>query len=143
MSRLFARMDDLRKPSPGRFFVVTKRFGNDEKIPYYHVSSTSLRYWLDGLLVGLAKVSADLIRSLIETLGTLAQDFTRTMLAIRAIILAVLADDDTTIDPLSSRERSKRVGALEQGFSSLVRGLIIVVSRHTRRKGNDYVQAQT
>jgi hypothetical protein len=29
---------------------------------------------------------------------------------------------------------------LEQCFSSLIRGLIIVVSRHTRLKRKDYVQ---
>src|SRR5208337_3075368 len=41
------------------------------------------------------------------------------------------------------RERSQRIGALERGFSSPTRSLIIVVFRHTRRKGNDYAQAQT
>ncbi len=41
------------------------------------------------------------------------------------------------------RERSERIGALERGFSSPTRSLIIVVSRHTRRKGNDHAQAQT
>ena len=40
-------------------------------------------------------------------------------------------------------ERSERIGALERGFSSPTRSLIIVVSRHTRRKGNDHAQAQT
>src|SRR5271157_4814786 len=40
-------------------------------------------------------------------------------------------------------ERSQRIGALERGFSSPTRSLIIVVFRHTRRKGNDYAQAQT
>src|SRR4051794_3168854 len=43
----------------------------------------------------------------------------------------------------SAWERSKRIGALERGFSSPTRSLIIVVSRHTRRKGNDHAQAQT
>ena len=44
---------------------------------------------------------------------------------------------------LSAGERSERIGALERGFSSPTRSLIIVVSRHTRRKGNDHAQAQT
>jgi hypothetical protein len=43
---------------------------------------------------------------------------------------------------LRGRERSERIGALERGFSSPTHALIIVVSRHTRRKGNDHAQAQ-
>ena len=38
---------------------------------------------------------------------------------------------------------SERIGALERGFSSPTRPLIIVVFRHSRRKGNDHAQAQT
>ncbi len=41
------------------------------------------------------------------------------------------------------RERSERIGALERGFSSPTCPLIIVVFRHSRRKGNDHAQAQT
>ena len=40
-------------------------------------------------------------------------------------------------------ERSERIGALERGFSSPTCPLIIVVFRHSRRKGNDHAQAQT
>ena len=40
------------------------------------------------------------------------------------------------------RERSERIGALERGFSSPTCPLIIVVFRHSRRKGNDHAQAQ-
>src|SRR5271157_5141603 len=40
-------------------------------------------------------------------------------------------------------ERSERIGALGRGFSSPTRPLIIVVFRHSRRKGNDHTQAQT
>ena len=40
-------------------------------------------------------------------------------------------------------ERSERIGALERGFSSPTCPLIIVVFRHSRRKGNDHGQAQT
>src|SRR5512135_866170 len=40
-------------------------------------------------------------------------------------------------------ERSERIGPLERGSFSPTRSLIIVVSRPTRRKGNDHVQAQT
>ena len=39
-----------------------------------------------------------------------------------------------------ARERSERIGALERGFSSPTRPLIIVVFRHSRRKGNDHAQ---
>src|SRR5208283_2451948 len=42
-----------------------------------------------------------------------------------------------------ARERSERIGALERGFSSPTCPLIIVVFRHSRRKGNDHAQAQT
>jgi Domain of unknown function (DUF4372)/Transposase DDE domain len=42
-----------------------------------------------------------------------------------------------------NRERSKRIGTLERGFSLPTRSLIIVVSRHTPRKGNDHAQTQT
>ena len=44
-------------------------------------------------------------------------------------------------DPV--RERSEKIGALERGFSSPTRPLIIVVFRHSRRKGNDHAQVQT
>ena len=40
-------------------------------------------------------------------------------------------------------ERSEKIGALERGFFSPSRSLIIVVSRHTRSKENDHAQAQT
>src|SRR4051812_44914548 len=40
-------------------------------------------------------------------------------------------------------ERSERIGALERGFSSPTHSLIIAVSRHTRRQGNNHAQAQT
>src|SRR4051794_41673962 len=42
-----------------------------------------------------------------------------------------------------AREQCERFGAVERDFSSPTRWLIIVVSRHTRGKGNDHGQAQT
>ena len=38
-------------------------------------------------------------------------------------------------------ERSEKIGALERGFSSPTRPLIIVVFRHSRHKGNDHAQS--
>ena len=43
---------------------------------------------------------------------------------------------------LLTGERSERIGALERGFSSPTRPLIIVVFQHSRRKGNDHAQEQ-
>ena len=43
-------------------------------------------------------------------------------------------------DWAAAGERSERIGALERGFSSPTRPLIIVVFRHSRRKGNDHAQ---
>src|SRR5271166_478007 len=57
--------------------------------------------------------------------------------------LARVCDEIQRLTPLLSRERSERIGALERGFSSPTRPLIIVVFRHSRRKGNDHAQAQT
>src|SRR4051812_23881093 len=40
------------------------------------------------------------------------------------------------------RERCESIGAVERDFSSPTRSSIIVVSRPTRRTGNDHAQAQ-
>ena len=63
----------------------------------------------------------------------------------RADLLEAELEQTSRREPHAPRSTGaiERIGALERGFSSPTRSLIIVVSRHTRRKGDDHAQAQT